>query len=129
MPDFTFRAHDSSEINALSRPLHVILLTLPHWIFKSIVLEIDSMEHLALYYARISSYIILMTLPLQWVMGFFPLFEPLILWMIEQVQVFLFGGTPTPSFFRWLGQILLSLVHLGIILVFKENQWIIVILW
>ena len=116
------------EINALSRPLHIILLTLPHWIKELLFLPEESMEHSALYYARITSYVALMTLPLQWVMGILPLFEPLLLWLVEQVQVVLFGGTPTPSFFRCLGQILLSSVHLGIILIFHDNQWIVVIL-
>ena len=58
-----FRAHDSLEINSLSRPLHVILLTIPHWI--KILLFQD--EPIALNYARIASYFALMSLPLQWV--------------------------------------------------------------
>ena len=58
-----FRAHDSLEINSLSRPLHVILLTIPHWI-KILLLQ-D--EPIALNYARIASYFALMSLPLQWV--------------------------------------------------------------
>ena len=58
-----FRAHDSLEINSLSRPLHVILLTIPHWI-KFLLFQ-D--EPIALNYARIASYFALMSLPLQWV--------------------------------------------------------------
>ena len=61
-------------------------------------------------------------------MGFLPLFEPLLLWLVEQIQVFLFGGTPTPSFFRCMGQISASLVHFGIIMAFQNNQWLTVIL-
>ena len=61
-------------------------------------------------------------------MGFLPLFEPLLLWLVEQIQVFLFGGTPTPSFFRCMGQISVSLVHFGIIMTFQNNQWLAVIL-
>ena len=116
------------EINALSRPLHIILLTLPHWIKELLYFSEESMEPSFLYYTRIISYVALMTLPFFWVMGILPPFEPLILWLIEQAQVVLFGGTPSSSFFRCLGQILLSLVHLGIILIFHDNQWIVVIL-
>ena len=61
-------------------------------------------------------------------MGFLPLFEPLLLWLVEQIQVFLFGGTSTPSFFRCMGQILVSLVHFGIIMAFQNNPWPTVIL-
>jgi hypothetical protein len=61
-------------------------------------------------------------------MGFLPLFEPLLLWLVEQIQVFLFGGTPTPSFFRCVGQISVSLVHFGIIMAFQNNQWLTVVL-
>ena len=157
---YSFRAHDSLEINSLSRPLHVMLLTIPHLI--KILLFQD--EPIALNYARIASYFALMSLPFQWVcityfnhyfdkltliitnvgwfiyvfykkkffkfqlMGFLPLFEPLLLWLVEQIQVFLFGGTPTPSFFRCMGQISVSLVHFGIIMTFQNNQWLAVIL-
>ena len=86
------------------------------------------MEPSFLYYTRIICYVALMTLPFLWVMGILPPFEPLILWLVEQIQVVLFGGTPSASFFRCLGQILLSLVHLGTILNFHDNQWIVVIL-
>ena len=62
-----FRAHDSLEINSLSRPLHVILLTIPHWI--KILLFQD--EPIALNYARVVGYFALMSLPLQWVCYYF----------------------------------------------------------
>ena len=106
----------------MSRALHVILSTIPHWL--SYFIE----DSIILHYLRCSSYIVMMTLPLQWVMGILPPFEPLILWAMEQTQVFLLGGTPTPSLNRSWGQMAISIMHLGILAPFHQNQWLVSIL-
>ena len=115
-----FRAHDSLEINAMSRPLHVILSVIPHW------LEYFVENSIIIHYTRICSYIVMMTLPIQWVMGILPPFEPFFLWTLEQIQVFMFGGTPTPSLYRSLGQITISITHVFVMIAFLDNQWLIV---
>ena len=44
-------------------------------------------------YVNFFGYLILMTLPIIWLLGLLPPFEVLLLWIIEQTQIIIFGGT------------------------------------
>jgi hypothetical protein len=103
----------------MSRPLHIILLTLPHLIslLKNQAggynnnSEEETLD-VILIYASQSSYFIMVFLPLFWLLGVLPPFEPFVLWLTEQVQIFLFGGTSSASLMRCLLQMLVSFCHL-----------------
>ena len=42
---------------------------------------------------NVLGYLIFMTLPIIWLLGLLPPFEVLLLWIIEQTQIIIFGGT------------------------------------
>ena len=115
-----FRAHDNLELNHLSRPCHVILCTIPYWltflVTNSVVLQ----------YCSSVSYVIICCLPILWFLGVLPPFEPLVLWSIEQVQVFGFGGTPASTLPRSILQFTLSLLHFGILHIFHGDKDLVV---
>ncbi len=54
------------------------------------------------------SYITLPCLPLVWFLGLLPSLEPLLFWIIEQVQIFVFGGSASASPTRSIFYIVLS---------------------
>jgi hypothetical protein len=54
---------------------------------------------------------IVLSLPILWSLGVLPLIDVLILWVLEQVQIFGFGGSPAASdsrLFQMLGMSLFS---------------------
>lgn len=91
----TFRALDSTEMSAMSRPFHVILLSSPRAVadlleeFGPFAGEEDKFWYGSgpwLWTCRVT-HIILALMPLFWVSGLFPPLEALLLWLGEQLQV------------------------------------------
>ena len=124
-----FRAHDNLELVPISRPFHIILLTIPYWIFSlNPETQMITFSDQLLYYSILTSYVILCILPILWFLGVLPPFEPFILWMMEQIQVFGFGGTPTATLPRTVLQFFLSSVQLSILVFFYADKNIAVII-
>ncbi len=122
----TFRAHDSLEIGYMSRSVHVILLTVPHFIALIRCKEYDLAEAGVdprppealddlLFYGKVVGYIAIPMLPILWVVGILPPLEPLLLWLMEQVQVFLFGGSAAASTKRAIVQLAISVIPFAIV--------------
>ena len=61
-------------------------------------------------------YAVLPCLPLVWLFGLLPSLEPLIFWTIEQLQIFIFGGSASASPIRSIFYIALSALAFTIIL-------------
>ena len=115
-----FRAHDNLELNHVSRPFHVILVTIPYW--TSYAVSGSSILH----YSTGVSYVIISCLSILWVLGVLPPFEPFILWMMEQLQIFGLGGTPGATLGRSIIQFLISLVHFGTLYFFYNDKGLVV---
>ena len=110
-----FRAHDNLELNFLSRPLHVILLTGPYWLSLKEYADIFSIIQ---FYCLIG----MSALPIIWFLGILPPTEAFFLWAIEQAQIFLFGGTPSSNLPRSCLQIALSCLHFALVSLLVPHQ-------
>ena len=116
-----FRAHDNLERNYISRPIHVIFVTIPYWTLTHLVSQSS-----VLHYTTGVSYVIVCCLPILWLLGVLPPFEPFILWLTEQLQIFGLGGTPSCTLGRSITQFLLSLLHFGILHIFHDDKGLVV---
>ena len=110
----TFRVQDSFGLQYLTRPMHVILASTLIWIDHGLV--------------QCVGYGILMTLPLIWFLGLLPPFEVLSLWIIEQCQIFLFGGTASISVLRTILQFVISLSQIILVGYFVSDVKIVMII-
>ena len=130
----TFRFLDTFELGSMSRPLHVILLTLPQLVADHVEINgpfggIDGYWYGPGPWFWLSkvSHIVLAAAPLFWLTGIFPPLEAFILWSGEQLQMFAFGGSATTSHLRFWTYLFLSFTQFGIIyvLVYEvEMTWV-----
>ena len=56
-------------------------------------------------------YLIFMTLPIIWLLGLLPPFEVLLLWIIEQTQIIIFGGTSSVKLLKTFIQFGISVIQ------------------
>ncbi len=105
-----FRALDELELCAMSRPAHVVLLLAVQLAASNFgdFFGLDGGEWVGLSRA---AYAVLALLPVLWVAGVLPPLEPLALWLVEQSQVFLFGGSAAASNGRAFVHLLLSVLQ------------------
>ncbi|XP_072127348.1 pecanex-like protein 4 isoform X1 [Mobula birostris] len=83
----TFQPQDTYETNALTRPLYIFAFVAVDLAFRFTV------NPILLQTAQIL-HIIFVFLPVFWAIGILPPVDALILWVLEQVLEFLFGGSP-----------------------------------
>jgi len=104
-------------INYCFRPVHVfIIATCPYvaHLLKTTIQE-DSQRSSIIFVQQIC-YVVLPCLPLIWFFGLLPSLEPLFFWMIEQIQIFIFGGSASASPIRSIFYIILSALAFIILL-------------
>ncbi|CAG5127048.1 unnamed protein product [Candidula unifasciata] len=94
-----YRTMDTYELQPLTRPLYTLVCYSIH---------IASWYSTDFHLPNQVLHIVFVLLPLLWFLGVLPPGEVLILWILEQCQVFLFGGSPAASIPRLLVNVLMS---------------------
>ena len=111
-------SNDSITLVSSSRPTHVFLLTIcPYiaYLLKTTIQDESSNKSVRL--VQQVCYIILPCLPIVWFLGLLPTLEPLFFWIIEQVQIFAFGGSASASPSRSVFYIVLSMLAYALVYV------------
>ncbi|XP_069772406.1 pecanex-like protein 4 [Narcine bancroftii] len=89
----TFQPQDTYEINALTRPLYIFAFVAVDLAYRftvsSILLQTVQILH-----------IIFVFLPILWAVGILPPVDALVLWVLEQLLEFVFGGSPMATNLR-----------------------------
>ncbi|XP_076463773.1 pecanex-like protein 4 [Babylonia areolata] len=99
-----FRTMDVYEMSPMSRPFYVLVCLcfhLVHWNFEEFKTTNQTLH------------IVFACLPLLWLLGVLPPLESLLLWVGEQVHVFMLGGSPLASNLRL---VLYLVVSVGVFL-------------
>ena len=119
----TYRALDTLELSAISRPVHVMLLILPEIVLACI----EGWGNFAgvqrywygpgpwIWMSRIT-HVALASLPLAWLLGLLPPIDSFIFWFGEQLQIFALGGSATFSTGRFIFHLILSILQFVLIL-------------
>ncbi|XP_056151642.1 pecanex-like protein 4 [Lampris incognitus] len=92
----TFQAQDTYEITPLTRPLYILIFIAVDMAdrFTGTIPELQTANQVL--------HVLFLFLPLLWALGLLSPPDALLLWVMEQVLVFGFGGSPMSSNFRLL---------------------------
>ncbi|ESP02796.1 hypothetical protein LOTGIDRAFT_110843 [Lottia gigantea] len=96
-----YRTMDVWEISPITRPFYVLLLVFP-------VLHLFFRYYPEFLLATQILHGVFVCLPVLWILGVLPPVDCLFLWLLEQIHVFLFGGSPMASDARLLCMVILS---------------------
>ncbi|XP_076098379.1 pecanex-like protein 4 [Mytilus galloprovincialis] len=97
----TYKTQDSWEIAPLMRSLYVVIcvsIYLMNRYYSTVFNTADQTLH-----------IVFACLPLAWITGLLPPLDAFILWLFEQIHVFMLGGSPVSSDIRLLVLLVISL--------------------
>lgn len=89
----TFQPQDTYEVNALTRPLYIFAFIAVDLTYRFTVIPV------LLQTAQIL-HVIFVFLPILWAIGILPPVDALVLWVLEQVLEFVFGGSPMATNIR-----------------------------
>lgn len=89
----TFQPQDTYEVNALTRPLYIFAFIAVDLTYRFTVIPV------LLQTAQIL-HVVFVFLPILWAIGILPPVDALVLWVLEQVLEFVFGGSPMATNIR-----------------------------
>ncbi|KAH9499638.1 Pecanex-like protein 4 [Bulinus truncatus] len=95
-----FRTMDKYELLPLTRPFYTLIcysIHIVHWYYEELAA------------ANQILHVVFVLMPFLWFLGFLPPAEVLIFWLLEQIHVFLLGGSPTASTARLFVMMILSI--------------------
>ncbi len=112
----TYRPLDSLELGALSRPVHLLVLSAPHLVLR--LWPSAQVEEEPWRWLNRLCHVLIAFAPALWLLGVLPPVETLVLWLGEQVQQFAFGGATAASQVRFWCYLVLSGAQYGALLLF-----------
>ena len=106
-----YRALDTNTWGSMTRPIHLLV------IFAALKLVWND-NHLVF----LIIYVILACMPVIWMLGWLPPTELFVLWLMEQIQVYVLGGTPTTSIVRSIFNFSISIIPPFIAIFVGQNN-------